>query len=119
MSDKDKFQLDQETTDYIEKKSVVDETVPSSIAPFELESIEFMSQEGEELVDLDALFDALNLVAKENAEAISYADNPDQGGGILTVSDKALASVGVSSNLDELNAVTNENLTDHVISDES
>ncbi len=113
-SDTEKFELYKGFDERAEKG-----TVSSAAKPYELESIEFMTQEGEELVDLDALFDALNLVAKENSEAISYSDDPDQEGGILTVTNDALATVGVSSVLDDVNSVTSEGIQDHIVSDES
>lgn len=83
------------------------------------ENVEFASQEGEELVDLDALFDALNLVATVNADSLSFSDATGNQGGILTVSNEALASVGVASSLDDVNTVSADAMNDTVISDES
>lgn len=118
-SDEGKVDLEQlaEAEDEDGSSTQVSEIVSSGVTG--LEDVGFMAQENEELVDLDALFDALNLVAKENADSLSFTEDGDHDGGVLTVTNEALASVGVSSSLDDLSTVPNDGIQDGVISDES
>ncbi|MEH6474621.1 MAG: hypothetical protein V7727_02980 [Sneathiella sp.] len=83
-----------------------------------IESVEFMVDDENELVDLDALFDALNVAANEGVDAMGYIEG-DEAGVVLTVTNEALAKAGVSSSFDDLGATADEGLTDQVISDES
>ena len=74
---------------------------------------EAISAGAEELVDLDALFDALNIAATEGEDAIRFNEPEDQQGGILTV------SVDLSGT-DDLGPVSDELMSkDMTVSDES
>ena len=74
---------------------------------------EAVSAGTEELVDLDALFDALNIAATEGTDAIRFNDADDQQRGILTV------SVDMSGT-DDLGPVSDELMSkDVTVSDES
>ncbi len=67
----------------------------------------------DELVDLDALFDALNIAATEGTDAIRFSGTDDQQGGVLTV------SVDVTGS-EDLGPVSEELLSkDMTVSDES
>ncbi len=80
----------------------------------DLESVDFMIDDQEELVDLDALFDALNVAAKEGVDAIQYIDD-QQHGGVLTVPNEAFATL----DLDDMGASTDDLTQDKFVSDES
>lgn len=119
VSNDDKFTVTQDMVgDDGDIDSIV-EIVSRSMLADGLESTEFMARNDEELVDLDALFDALNLVAQENADAFVMSDSPQHENGVLTVSNEALAATRGSSGLDDVEASAAEGLSDHVISDES
>lgn len=118
-SDEGKVDLERLVNTADKKNASVQVSEIDSSSNAGLEGLGFMAQENEELVDLDALFDALNLVAKENADSLNFTTDADHDGGILTVTNEAMASVGVSSVLEDLNTVPNEGLQDGVVSDES
>ena len=82
------------------------------------ESVEFMVDDENELVDLDALFDALNVAANEGVDAMSYIEG-DETGVVLTVTNEALAKAGVNSSFEDLGSSSDDGLKDQVISDES
>lgn len=84
----------------------------------EIESVDFMIEDQNELVDLDALFDALNVAAKEGVDAMSYIEDQNTGN-VLIVTNEALAKAGVASSMDEISTGGDDFLKDHVISDES
>jgi len=83
-----------------------------------IESVDFMTDQQGELVDLDALFDALNVAANEGVDAMRYIEDGDVGS-VLIVTNEAMASVGVSSSLDDLGAVSDDFVMDPVMPDES
>lgn len=72
----------------------------------------------DEMVDLDALFDALNIAAKDGADNMTFTAFED-GGGILTVSGKDSEIDVMPSGLDNLNDQSDELLKTNIISDES
>lgn len=80
----------------------------------DIESVDFMIDDQDELVDLDALFDALNIAAKEGADAMSYIDDQDRGG-VLTVTNEAFAAL----DLDDLGTSADNLTPDKFLSDES
>ncbi|MEH6402164.1 MAG: hypothetical protein V7750_02250 [Sneathiella sp.] len=79
----------------------------------------FMMDDQDELVDLDSLFDALNIAAEEGVDAIGYVSGSEGSSGVLTVTNEALAAAGVSASMDDVNAVADHGRADPVISDES
>ena len=83
-----------------------------------IESVEFMVDDQNELVDLDALFDALNVAANEGVDAMSYIEG-DEAGVVLTVTNEALAKAGVNSSFEDLGSSPEDVLIEQVISDES
>ena len=72
----------------------------------------------DELVDLDALFDALNIAAKDGTDNMTFTELED-GGGILTVSGQDTDVNVLPSGLDELSDQSNELLKTNIVSDES
>ena len=90
----------------------------STAAASEIESVDFMIDDQNELVDLDALFDALNVAANEGVDAMSYIEDQHTGN-VLTVTNEALAKSGVSASLDELGSGSDDLLKDQIISDQS
>ncbi|MEP3247376.1 MAG: hypothetical protein ABJN40_09400 [Sneathiella sp.] len=54
----------------------------------------------EELVDLDLLFDALNIAAEQGSDGIDFQSAEGQSGGILTVTNEALTASTGSTGLD-------------------
>jgi len=83
-----------------------------------MESIEFMVEDQNELVDLDALFDALNVAANEGVDAMSFIEG-EGAGSVLTVTNEALAKAGVSSSFEDLGTSSEDLNKDYMISDES
>ena len=80
----------------------------------DLESVDLMIDDQDELVDLDALFDALNVAANEGVDAISYIDDQAHGG-VLTVTNEAFAAL----DLDDMGVAADELTSDKMLSDES
>ena len=80
----------------------------------DLESVDLMIDDQDELVDLDALFDALNVAANEVVDAISYIDDQAHGG-VLTVTNEAFAAL----DLDDMGVAADELTSDKMLSDES
>jgi len=78
-----------------------------------------MDPDEEEIVDLDALFDALNIAATEEVDAMEFVATDTEGGGILTVSGQALSIDALPSAGDDLDLQTAELLKNTIISDES
>lgn len=72
----------------------------------------------DEVVDLDALFDALNIAAKDSANSMEFTAH-ENGGGVLTVSGQDLDINAMPSGLDDLNDQTDDLLKTNIISDES
>lgn len=94
-------------------------TAEQSIASDDrMESVEFMVDDQNELVDLDALFDALNVAANEGVDAMSYIEGEDVGS-VLTVTNEALAKAGVSSSFEDLGSSSDDLHKEQVTSDES
>lgn len=81
--------------------------------PSDLESIEVMLDDQSDLVDLDALFDALNVVARSGGDAVTLVEDT-QSSTILTVNADLISNAMV----DELDDPTTV-LKDQIISDES
>ncbi len=79
-----------------------------------LEGANIMIDDQNELVDLDALFDALNIAAGEGVEVATYAEDADHHG-VLTVNAELLNS----ASLEDLESHANEAMADKIISDES
>ena len=79
----------------------------------DLESIEVMLDDQSDLVDLDALFDALNVVARSGGDAVTLIEDT-QSSTILTVNADLISNAMV----DELDDPTTV-LKDQIISDES
>ncbi len=80
----------------------------------DLESVEVMLDDQSDLVDLDALFDALNVVARSGSDAITVVEDGNSNT-TLTVNAELLSSV-IVDDLDDHSAAA---LKDQVISDES
>ncbi len=116
ISDDDKFIQNQGAEKDNTEQDSVAEIVSSSIITDGQGSNEIMPQNDEELVDLDALFDALNLVAQENADALTFSDNPSNDSGVLTVSNEALA---VTGGMDDIDTTVADGIGDRILSDES
>jgi hypothetical protein len=72
----------------------------------------------EEVVDLDALFDALNIAAKDGTDSMNFAEAED-GTGILTVSGHDLNIDVLSSGLDDLGDQQSDLMKTSIVSDES
>ncbi len=88
----------------------VDDVITGLMAEGETEATP-SPEEG--LVDLDALFDALNIAAAEGTDAIRFSEADNQQGGILTI------SVDITGS-DDLSPVSEELLSkDLTVSDES
>ncbi len=81
--------------------------------------LEFMEKDQEELVDLDALFDALNIAAKEGVDAMDFVIDENSHEGVLTVHQRAFASEEIQSVVDSMNSDDIETFKDHILSDES
>ncbi len=79
-----------------------------------VEGANIMIDDQNELVDLDALFDALNVAASEGVEVATYSEDADHHG-VLTVNAELLNS----ASLEELESHATEALADKIISDES
>ncbi|WP_025899681.1 hypothetical protein [Sneathiella glossodoripedis] len=90
----------------------------TSSAANTIESVDFMIDDQNELVDLDALFDALNVAAKDGVDAMSYIED-QSGTSILTVPSEALASAGVTPAMDDLGKSGEDLIVDPLVSDES
>ncbi len=89
-----------------------------TVALSDIGSVDFMIDDQNELVDLDALFDALNVAAKDGVDAMSYIED-QTAGTILTVTNEALTIAGVSSSIEDLGSSSSDLTKDIVISDES
>ncbi len=89
-----------------------------TVALSDIGSVDFMIDDQNELVDLDALFDALNVAAKDGVDAMSYIED-QTAGTILTVTNEALTIAGVSSSIEDLGSGSSDLTKDIVISDES
>ncbi|MCG8493503.1 MAG: hypothetical protein MI743_17915 [Sneathiellales bacterium] len=101
-----------------DQKSV--DSVLQNIIATDEESASDLGALSDELVDLDALFDALNVAVAEGGDAVDFKAGETSGGGILTVKNEALAAAGVSSSVDELISVADDvSYADSIISDES
>ncbi|MEH6545889.1 MAG: hypothetical protein V7701_05645 [Sneathiella sp.] len=72
----------------------------------------------DEVVDLDALFDALNIAAEEGADTMEFTAL-ENGGGVLTVSGQGIDINAMPSGLDDLNDQSDDLLKTSIISDES
>lgn len=84
----------------------------------EIESVGFMVDDQNELVDLDALFDALNVAAKDGVDAMSYIEDSDSGS-VLVVTNEALAKAGIAASVEDLGHTSDDIMKDQIISDES
>ncbi|MBL4740115.1 MAG: hypothetical protein JKY12_03930 [Sneathiella sp.] len=118
----DKLPFDSARTDTIVSTKMEDTGKADQSASEDTYDVGFMMQEHDdqdELVDLDSLFDALNIAAEEGVDAIGYVSGSDDQVGVLTVTNEALAVAGVSASMDDVSAVTGNRVTDSVISDES
>ncbi|WP_169570195.1 hypothetical protein [Sneathiella limimaris] len=71
-------------------------------------------EDQEELVDLDALFDALNIAAEDGVDAMSYIEDSDNGNTLVIPSD-AITTTG----LDEIGSNLVDPIEDRIVSDES
>jgi len=80
----------------------------------DLESIEVMLDDQTDLVDLDALFDALNIVARTSSDAVTFVDD-GHSNATLTVNAELLSNVII----DDLDDPTAGLIKDHIVSDES
>jgi len=101
-----------------DRKSV--DSVLQNIIPSDEDAGSELNPVSDELVDLDALFDALNVVVAEGSDAVDFQSGGAPDSGVLTVTNEALAVAGVSSSVDELVSVADDvNYSDPVISDES
>ncbi len=89
-----------------------------TVALSDIGSVDFMIDDQNELVDLDALFDALNVAAKDGVDAMGYIED-QTAGTILTVTNEALTIAGVSSSIEDLGSSSSDLTKDIAISDES
>ncbi|PHQ68547.1 MAG: hypothetical protein COB93_10395 [Sneathiella sp.] len=78
-----------------------------------------MDLDEEEIVDLDALFDALNIAAKDAPDALEFVLTGNDGGGVLTVSGQALGLDTLPSAPDNIDIQTADLLKAGIVSDES
>ena len=107
------------TSSKLEKLLEAAETETSVATPVTgIESVGFMVDDQDELVDLDALFDALNVAAMDGVDAMSYIED-DATGNVLVVTNEALAKAGIASSLDDLGSTSDDLMKDQIISDES
>lgn len=81
--------------------------------------IEFMEKDQDELVDLDALFDALNIAAREGVDAMDFVIDETSHEGLLTVHQKAFASEEIQTVIDSMSSDDIEPFQDRILSDES
>lgn len=81
--------------------------------------IDFMVRDQEEAVDLDALFDALNIAAKEGVDAMDFVVDENSQEGLLTVHHKAFASEEIQAVVDNMNSDDIDTFKDFIVSDES
>ncbi|MEH6526293.1 MAG: hypothetical protein V7723_09485 [Sneathiella sp.] len=72
----------------------------------------------DEVVDLDALFDALNIAAEDGADTMEFKAL-ENGGGVLTVFGQGIDINAMPSGLDDLNDQSDDLLKTNIISDES
>lgn len=98
----------------VEKTALLNEPVTDS--PYD---VGFMMHDQEELVDLDSLFDALNIAAEEGVDAIGYVGGTGGNSGVLTVTNEALAVAGVTGSMDDVNIVAGTTGNDPAAPDES
>ncbi|MFB9355867.1 hypothetical protein [Sneathiella chinensis] len=85
----------------------------------EFKGIDFMSDSQDDLVDLDALFDMLNIAVRDGVDALDYVADAAGNGGVLIVRNDALAESGVSSSLDDLGGPISDLVDDPYKADES
>ncbi len=90
------------------------ETVSESAANTDLAFLE-LDENG--TVDLDALFDALNIAAEEGNGAMEFGESGQEGAGTLTISGTDLTLGNVSS--EDLPDATDLYLKSNIVSDES
>lgn len=83
------------------------------------DGIGFMVKDQEEAVDLDALFDALNIAAKEGVDAMDFVVDENGHEGLLTVHHRAFASEEIQAVVDNMNTDDVKPFDDFIISDES
>ncbi len=78
-----------------------------------------MDIDDDDMVDLDALFDALNIAVKDGASEIEFVATGEDGSGTLTVSGQALNVDNMPSTVDDLNIQSADLLKTVIVSDES
>lgn len=78
-----------------------------------------MDIDDDEMVDLDALFDALNIAVKDGASDMEFVATGEDGGGTLTVSGQALTVDGLPATVDDLDMPSSDLLKSVIVSDES
>jgi hypothetical protein len=71
----------------------------------------------EDVVDLDALFDALNIAAVDSPDAMEFVAT--EKGGILTIPDQALSVDPISGTIDDFDVQSGDLLKSIIVSDES
>lgn len=76
----------------------------------------FLDLDATDVVDLDALFDALNIAANETTTAIDFIQNDADRGGRLIVSD---ADLGVGGGAEDVSAVADMLFKSNIAADES
>jgi hypothetical protein len=82
-----------------------------------VEGVDFMIEDQSELVDLDALFDALNVAVKDGVDAMSYVGGENSG--ILTVTQDAFTQVAIALDDAGPSANSDDFIKDQIPSDES
>jgi len=115
----DKTPIDVARASQIVSSEMEDVGKTSQTASEDAYDVGFMMHDQDELVDLDSLFDALNIAAEEGVDAIGYVSGSDENSGVLTVTNEALTVAGVSASMDDVNVVAENRGSDPIISDES
>lgn len=83
----------------------------------ETADLAFLELDESGTVDLDALFDALNIAAEETGGSMEFAESSDSGAGTLTLSGAELNLGNVAS--EDLPDATDLLLKSNIVSDES
>ncbi|MCR9214520.1 MAG: hypothetical protein NXI13_12445 [Proteobacteria bacterium] len=78
-----------------------------------------MDIDDDEMVDLDALFDALNIAVKDGADDMEFVTTGKDGSGTLTVSGQALSVDGMPAPVEDLDIQSADLLKTVIVSDES
>ncbi len=78
------------------------DAVISQLVSTDSETVGGAGEVQEELVDLDLLFDALNIAAEQGSDSMDFQSAEGQSVGILTVTNEALTANPASTGLDPL-----------------